>query len=358
MKVCHLASGTPGGISKMTLNLLEVQRQTQGLEVAVLLLSPGSWEKQYALSDVSVLDYTQGKLGWSKCRSIAQKLREFDLIHMHFFVPILAFFLWWYNIRVVYTCHSVRGGNRQPHRFDRFRQWLFRCFLNKFVRGVVFVSEFTRAYWQSHGITQAKARVIPNGTIYTEDTTTQIDLPFFPDDYVIGVCASFGKVKRLDLLFQAFALLAKENHAVRLMLVGDGPERAALENLAKDLGITKKVWFAGFQDHPLPYQKRMNLCVLPSVGETFGLAALEMLHLGKPVIACSDGGGVCEVLSPWADDIVAPTPEALASRMEYHFYHQENIDSKYRVMQSLNYSIQTCAQEYYMFYKFYMKSGI
>ena len=352
MKLCHLASGSPGGISKMTLNLLEIQRQTPEINVSVLLLSPGAWKQQYALPGVTVLDYSSGHLGLSKCKSIARKLQEFDLVHMHFFVPLLAFFLWWYNIKVVYTCHGVRGGNRKPHRFDRLRQWMFRLFLNKVVKYIVFVSEYARSYWQSHGVSQIHATVIPNGTIYaTEESCALINFPFPSTDYVIGVCASFGKVKRLDLLIRAFALFAKDNTTARLLLVGDGAERYDLESLVKELGIDNQVCFTGFQDHPLPYQQRMDLCVLPSVGETFGLAALEMLHLGKPVIACKDGGGVCEILSPWANDIVAPTPEAIASRVEYHFCHRDDIACKERIIHSMNYTIHACAQKYYQLYK-------
>ena len=346
-----VTSGSPGGISKMTLNLLEVQRQTPEINVSVLLLSPGDWEQQYALPGVAVIDYSHGHLGWSKCRTIARKLKAFDLVHMHFFIPILAFFLWWYDINVIYTCHGVRGGNRKPHRFDRLRQWLFQLFLNNVVKGIVFVSEYTCNYWKSHGISQAHAIVIPNGTIYTKESDIQIDFPFPSTDYVIGVCASFGKVKRLDLLIRAFAMFAKDNTNARLLLVGDGADRSELETLVKKLGIDEHVFFTGFKNNPLPYQQRMDLCVLPSIGETFGLAALEMLHLGKPVIACKDGGGVCEILSPWPEDIVDPTPVAIASRMEYHFCYRDDIDYKERIIHSMNYTIQTCAQNYYQFYK-------
>lgn len=96
------------------------------------------------------------------------------------------------------------------------------------------------------------------------------------------------KVKNVATLIRAFAELSDEN--IELTLVGDGRERKSLENLVEDLGISYKVYFAGFSNEPSQYLCNADLFLLPSYSEGFGIAAVEAMFLKVPILATKIGG--------------------------------------------------------------------
>lgn len=84
-------------------------------------------------------------------------------------------------------------------------------------------------------------------------------------------------------LLRAFAAVTAEMPA-HLVLIGEGPMRAPLEDLADDLGLSGRVWFAGFQDNPFRYLARSSVFVSPSEAEGFDISQIEAMALGLPVV--------------------------------------------------------------------------
>ncbi len=101
------------------------------------------------------------------------------------------------------------------------------------------------------------------------------------------------KVKNVETLIRAFAQI--QNKETRLTLVGDGRERSALENLTRELKISDRVIFEGFQPEPARFLSSADLFVLPSYSEGFGIAAVEAMFLKVPVL-CSRVGGIPEFI--------------------------------------------------------------
>lgn len=120
--------------------------------------------------------------------------------------------------------------------------------------------------------------------------------------------------KRVHLALQAIAELGEP---VPLTVIGDGPERPALEALAATLKGTR-ISFTG-QLSPAEVAARLgsaDVMLFPAVGEGLGLAALEALMAGVPVVATIDGGGVVGAVQAHGGGIVtAPTPAAIATGM-------------------------------------------
>ena len=124
--------------------------------------------------------------------------------------------------------------------------------------------------------------------------------------------SNFRPVKRVGDAVHALAEVRRHQAAV-LVLVGDGPERPAVEALATALGVRDAVAFAGERRSLGDLFAHADLFLLPSDQESFGLAALESLASGVPVVA-SDVGGVSEVVTQGETGWLVPArnPAAMA----------------------------------------------
>jgi glycosyltransferase involved in cell wall biosynthesis len=130
-------------------------------------------------------------------------------------------------------------------------------------------------------------------------------------DYVLSV-ARLEKNKRVDLAVRALAHLPQH---LRLIVVGDGSHRAAIERVAADLGIHDRVTFAGaVSDDDLVALYRDALClVYVPFDEDYGLATLEGFLAGKPVVTARDSGGTLEFVADGENGfVVDPAPAAIA----------------------------------------------
>ncbi len=112
-------------------------------------------------------------------------------------------------------------------------------------------------------------------------------------DFRIVYVGRLEKVKNVATLIAAFSRI--ENSKAKLIIVGDGRERANLEQQTKELAIEHRVEFVGFSNEPSRYLSSADLFVLPSFSEGFGIAAVEAMFLKVPVL-CSKVGGIPEFL--------------------------------------------------------------
>ena len=169
-------------------------------------------------------------------------------------------------------------------------------------------------------VARAKVEVVPNGI----STTIRSDLPSAIEvrqslgipaaGPVIGTVGRLAQVKRQDILIRATKLLAERRPDIRLLLVGDGPERSRLEALARDLGIVDRVHFAGYQSCPEQFLQVMDVFSLTSRSEGFPVSLLEAWRAGVPV-ACSAVGGIPQIVTQESDGLLFPVgDEAAAAR--------------------------------------------
>ena len=124
------------------------------------------------------------------------------------------------------------------------------------------------------------------------------------DEALVCHVSNFRPVKRVEDVVRTFARLVEQRPA-RLMMVGDGPDRPAAERLSRELGLGDKVSFLGKLKNPLEALSIADLFLLPSESESFGLAALEAMACGVPVVA-SEAGGLPEVIRHGVSGMLAP----------------------------------------------------
>jgi glycosyltransferase involved in cell wall biosynthesis len=123
--------------------------------------------------------------------------------------------------------------------------------------------------------------------------------------------------KNFDGLLEAFALLAIDRNDIELQVVGDGPMADALHEKSSRLGLSAKVEWLGYRNDVRELLADADLFVLPSISEAYGIAMVEAMAAGLPVVG-SAVGGIPEVLGPLADDWAVPPrePRAWADTIE------------------------------------------
>jgi glycosyltransferase involved in cell wall biosynthesis len=133
---------------------------------------------------------------------------------------------------------------------------------------------------------------------------------------VIGNVAALAHHKGQRHLIDAMALLVGRQPDARLIIVGEGELRGALEEQVKVLGLDRHVTLAGFREDVLSLMKSLDLFVMSSVTEGFGSAILEAMTCGRAVVG-TRAGGIPEVVDDGVTGLLvaARQPEALAEAM-------------------------------------------
>ena len=111
-----------------------------------------------------------------------------------------------------------------------------------------------------------------------------------PAEVVIGCVANFSPVKRHDLLIEAFAAIQDERCTTRLVLIGEGPLRPALEDQIRRLGLGDRVRLHGSEPRPEPLYAAFDIAVQASHREGLPNALLEAGAAGLPIVATAAGG--------------------------------------------------------------------
>lgn len=162
---------------------------------------------------------------------------------------------------------------------------------------VTAVSESLKSDTYAHFDTNREIHVIPNFI------SSQQEVPAMnwekrrhyakDDERILCHISNFRPVKRLEDVVRTFYLVQQEIPS-KLILAGDGPDRARVEFLARELGVCKNIIFTGKVRDTAPILAISDLFLLPSETESFGLAALEAMAEGVPVVS-SNTGGIPEV---------------------------------------------------------------
>jgi N-acetyl-alpha-D-glucosaminyl L-malate synthase BshA len=159
--------------------------------------------------------------------------------------------------------------------------------------GVTAVSRFLKEKTLTNYGIESDIRVIPNFVDtekYSRIECGQVRERFArSDEKVLVHISNFRAVKRVGDVIRIFDEVLKKVPAT-LVLAGDGPDRSSCEHLVRELGIQEHVRFLGKQTELVQILSSADLMLMPSQSESFGLAALEAMACGVPVISSSVGG--------------------------------------------------------------------
>ncbi|NDF98702.1 MAG: N-acetyl-alpha-D-glucosaminyl L-malate synthase BshA, partial [Chitinophagia bacterium] len=165
--------------------------------------------------------------------------------------------------------------------------------------------------------------------------------------------SNFRKIKRVTDVVRIFANVKKEIPA-KLLFVGDGPERSTAEDLSRELGVCSDILFVGKQEQMEDILAIADVFLLTSEYESFGLAALEAMAAGVPVIS-SNAGGIAEINIDQQTGFLSPVGDVEAmSRNTLRLLKDEKLLNLFRKKaheQALRFDIHNVIPEYETLYE-------
>jgi glycosyltransferase involved in cell wall biosynthesis len=220
--------------------------------------------------------------------------------------------------RVVVVWHSTRLLNLK----ERLQMLVYRpLFWNADCS--VFLCQRQWRYWRRRGVLSGRNEVIYNGIdldAYRDDSSAadragvRARLGWSASDYVIGIPALLRVEKNHVQLLEAVRCLRELGIPARALLIGDGELRSAIEQRIADLGLDKAAVVTGLQSDVRPWIAACDVITLCSVTETFSLAALESMAMGRALVL-SDVGGAAEMVVPGSNGLLFP-PRDTASYVD------------------------------------------
>ena len=292
MKVLHVITGLDAGGAETQLAIL--LRHSRHDADVVTLYNPGPVAEQIRADGTSVRDIgMRGNRDLRAMPRLASLIRadRYDVVHAHLYrsqiyarpaarlarAPV-----------VVTTEHSIGETHIERRKMSAGVRGLYLA-SELFSDATIAVSDIVRDRLVRWGVPDRKITVIPNGLdagaltfdpVARKETREQFGIP--SDAYVIGTLGRLDENKRVGLTIEAAAPLL--NDKCVMFVVGRGDQMEPLKATAARLGVGGRVIFAGFQADTSAMLSALDLYVAASAQETFGLAVLEAMASGLPVL--------------------------------------------------------------------------
>jgi glycosyltransferase involved in cell wall biosynthesis len=244
------------------------------------------------------------------------KDRQIDIIHAHEHkTDVLALLLSRSTGAIpLSTAHGWSGRTRR----DRLLYYpMDKRILARFPR-VIAVSTKIKEELVRHGADPGRIEVILNAVDTSsfrrspdERVAVRASLALDNSDFVIGAVGRLERVKRFDLLLEAFAVVVRQHVNARLIIVGDGSLRAELLACAERLGLSGAVRWLGHRDDIPQLYQAFDLLVQASETEGTPNAVLEAMATEVPLVA-TDVGGTRELARPSIDGLIVPKLDVAA----------------------------------------------
>ena len=333
MKVLHVITGLGAGGAEQQLRLLLRHLPREYQCDVVTLTNPGIVAAGLRADGVRVGHLAmRGNRDLAALPRLVRLIRRegYDVVHCHLYrasvygrvAARLA------GVRAVVTTeHSLLAQTIEGRRITIGVRALYLA-TERLGRCTVAVSRAVADRLADWGVPEHRVRVIPNGVgaaryrqpapvraATRQAVRAELGLP--QDAFVFGGVGRLVPGKRFDILVDALALMPPGAPEARLLLVGDGSERAALERRARTAGVADRVVFAGERDDVPDLLTAMDALAAPSTVETFGLALLEALAAGLPV-RWSSGPALAELpagAAPGARHTLS-RPDAYAAELQ------------------------------------------
>lgn len=300
MKVIHLISGgDSGGAKTHVLSLL--QNLSRTIDVTMVCFLEGPFAQEARELDIRTEVYP-GRNVLHTLRLLQKKIRTegYDLIHCHGARGNMmgAMLRRSTGLPVVTTVHSDYRLDYLGRPFSRISYGTVNTIALRFLDYRIGVSDAMVDLLISRGFDPDKLFAIYNGIDFTlpppaMDRTAyyrSVGLNADDDSVVVGIAARLNPVKDIATLIRGFARAHASCPNLRLLIAGDGEQRAMLEGLARDLGVAPFVCFAGWISDTNTFYQSIDINTLTSLSETFPYALTEGARACLPTVSSRVGG--------------------------------------------------------------------
>jgi glycosyltransferase involved in cell wall biosynthesis len=300
---------------------VRVRRKAEALVAAgynvdvIALRAPAAHQKRYELNGVTVYTFSLGKMRGSLLRygfeyftffilamvkvSMLMRERQYVIIDVNT-LPDFLIFAGWYcrrkGAKLVLDLHEItpeffmskyQVGER--HWLVRLSRWIEKLSFD-FADHVITINAPVQKLFESRGLATAKCTVIMNSMDESLTEKTKAASPS-PNEFVMMYHGTLTRIYGLDVAIRALGMVHQQLPGARLRILGDGPERCALEKLADELGIRDKVDFIGRvkPEEVFGWLAQSHIGVLPTRSDvfldySFSNKLTEYVVMGKAVI--------------------------------------------------------------------------
>lgn len=252
---------------------------------------------EVSISKYPLFDFPPYELALASKLVDVVRFEKLDVLHVHYAIPHASAAFMAKQILATYGIHipvvtTLHGTDITLVGKDASYSPVVTFSINQ-SDGVTAVSHNLKEETLSHFDIKREIRVIPNFidlgrfSLKPRQHFKQAIAP--GDERVLVHTSNFRKVKRTTDVIRIFKKV-QEKIPSKLLMVGDGPERTAAEQLSRELGVASDIRFLGKQDAIEEILSVSDLFIIPSGSESFGLAALEAMACKVPVISSNTGG--------------------------------------------------------------------
>jgi glycosyltransferase involved in cell wall biosynthesis len=328
MKICHYMWGNNiGGI--WTLVKFITKQQSYSDEVGILftnMIRNFNYEG-IIIHEVRFLhnfDFRPGKI-----KKAIQIFKNYDIIHLHtvFFPVFLAAIL--SNKKIIFTFHGLALPEKGAHLsfIDFIRILIIKHLFSYRVRVITTVSLSMQLLLEKYFKSLKDIKVIYNCTEFNEND-------FIWDENKSGKTLkilTYSRIvpsKRIEFVPEIIEILRTRKVNMQCDIYGEGETKHKIESLlvSKDLPIKLRNFTTSIKE----VITNTDICVFPFKGETFGIAALEVLSIGKIPIVFEDGGGLVEIMKPIASGKFVVKDVMSCANLIEEIYRDRSIMVKYK----------------------------
>lgn len=332
MKAAFLINDLSGGGAEKALKLLTGYLVEQGVECRVITLQEGNdaYDLHSSIERRSLrmqsLNRGPGKIVGMPIQAaqVSRILNAWQPDVCVSFLPrsnvVHVMTRWFGNKRPVLLTEQISIHDNYPGSgiVDRTMRALIRRFHPR-ADAVFPSSSGVRDGLVELGVPAGKMQVVYNAISVSdivEMTKKEADTDIFDGTSTVITVGRHAPQKDHHTLIESFAI-ARQRIKARLVILGQGPQRAELEARARALGVENDVVFAGWKDNPFAWLARADLFVLSSRYEGFGNVIVEAMASGLPIVSTDCPSGPAEILEDGAHGRLVPVGDvdALAAQM-------------------------------------------
>lgn len=323
----HLLSGDLwAGAESQSCELITALHKLPGLEVSVLLFNHGELERRLSSHgvDVTVLDESRQN-SIALCWQVKETLRRkgSSILHTHRYKEnVLG--AWAAKGAGVAHCVKTMHGRSEPFKglkaakaglYGLLDRWATDMYFDRVICVTKDMADELRETFESRKVVYIHNGIDVAACVPRRSRSeVRAELGFSESAPVLIWAGRLVPIKGVPVLLEAARSVSKLNPGLRVLIAGDGPERAHLEEKSRALELAETVKFCGHRQDITDLVAASDALVLPSLGEGLPMIILEAMALGTPIVA-SNVGGMAEILEDGKSALLVPPnrPEELAA---------------------------------------------